>query len=67
MPQNPLLSRLAMSVSKGLVPAVLASAVLALPLQLVSEAQEQAPLHQQLAVVGAAGVVWVGAARSDRR
>jgi hypothetical protein len=40
MAQNPVLSRLALSLSKGLVPAALASAGLALlPLQLISEAQ----------------------------
>jgi hypothetical protein len=42
MAQNPVLSRLALSLSKGLVPAALASAALALlPWQLISEAQEQ--------------------------
>jgi hypothetical protein len=45
MPQNALLSRLGTSVTQRLVPAVFAPAVLALlPLQLVSEAQEQAPV-----------------------
>jgi hypothetical protein len=38
MAQNPVLARLALSLSKGLVPAALASAALALlPLQLISE------------------------------
>ena len=47
MAQNPVLSRLTLSLSKGLPPAVLASAALAvIPWQLISEAQEQAPAAQ---------------------
>ena len=65
MPQNPLLSRLAMSVSKGLVPAVLASAVLALPLQLVSEAQEQAPVAPAAAGGGRGGGRGLGGGRGS--
>jgi hypothetical protein len=46
MAQNPVLSRLALSLSTGFLPAALVSAALALlPLQLISEAQEPSELR----------------------
>jgi hypothetical protein len=64
MAQNPVVSRLALSLSKGLLPAALASAALAiLPWQLVSEAQEQAPAAPAAAAGGRSGGRGLGGGR----
>lgn len=64
MPQNPVFSRLGVSVPNGLVPAALTAIALALvPLQLVSDAQEQAPAAPAAAPGGRGGGRGLGGGR----